>query len=289
MRNLTIRRTKTFVACLAKLKVYIEDPASTELTINNIPCRKIGELKNGEEKTFQIDESEAKVFVIADKMSKNFCNDYYQLPYGQENIFLSGKPKYNPASGNAFRFDNNNSPDIAANRKKGTQKGLIILIAAIIVGAVIGYTISSGLFSSKTPQPKTFSSDGISITLTDEFRKSNLGNFTVTFDSKDVAVFALEESFSLVEGFEEYTLEQYADLVIEANGLDSSEIKTSDGLTYFEYEFTNTQTKETYRYFSFVYKTNDAFWMVQFATIDENAEEYFAQITQWAKSVEFVG
>ena len=50
MRNLTIVRRKSFVACLAKMKVYIEDPASNELVINKIPCRKLGELKNGEEK-----------------------------------------------------------------------------------------------------------------------------------------------------------------------------------------------------------------------------------------------
>ena len=78
MRNLTIKRTKSFVGCLAKMKIYIEDPTSNEMLINNTSCRKIGDLKNGEEKTFQIGEQEAKVFVIADKLSKNYCNEYYQ-------------------------------------------------------------------------------------------------------------------------------------------------------------------------------------------------------------------
>ncbi len=146
MRNLTIKRTKSFVACLAKMRIYIEDPTSSEILINNTPCRKIGDLKNGEEKTFQIDEGEAKVFVIADKLSKNYCNDYYQLPAGQEDISLSGKNKFNPANGNAFRFDNNETEEIIANRKRGTRKGIIILIIAVIVGAVVGYVIGSSLF-----------------------------------------------------------------------------------------------------------------------------------------------
>ncbi|MBP1575986.1 MAG: hypothetical protein J6A68_00485 [Oscillospiraceae bacterium] len=47
MRNLTIKRTKSFVGCLGKMKIYIEDPTSNELLINNTPCRKIGDLKNG--------------------------------------------------------------------------------------------------------------------------------------------------------------------------------------------------------------------------------------------------
>ena len=43
MRNLTIKRTKSFVGCAAKLKVYIEDPNSQEISIRNTPCRKIGD------------------------------------------------------------------------------------------------------------------------------------------------------------------------------------------------------------------------------------------------------
>ena len=96
MRNLTIKRTKSFVACLAKIRIYIEDPTANEISINNTPCRKLGELKNGEEKTFQIPNEAVKVFVIADKLSRNICNEYYQIPEGEDDISLSGKNKYNP-------------------------------------------------------------------------------------------------------------------------------------------------------------------------------------------------
>ena len=91
MRKLTIKRTKSFVACLMKMKVYIEDHVAGEIFINNIPCRKIGEIKSGEEKTFEIGDQPAKVFVIADKLSKNYCNEFYEIPGGQEDIYLSGK------------------------------------------------------------------------------------------------------------------------------------------------------------------------------------------------------
>ncbi len=287
MRNLTIKRAKSFVGCISKMKIYIEDHTSSEMIINNTPCRKIGDLKNGEEKTFQIGEQEAKVFVIADKLSISYCNEYYQLPGGQEDIFLSGKNKFNPANGNSFRFDNNESEEIITNRKRSTRKGMIVLIISIVVGAVIGYLISSGLLLSKTPEVKTFSSNGMSITLTDEFKETDIGNFTVVYDSKNVAVFALKEAFVLAEGFEDYTLEQYADLVIQANNFGSVEIKNVDGLTYFEYEFTNPETNDDYKYFSYVYKANDAFWLIQFATLTENIGQYSQQITTWANSVEF--
>lgn len=287
MRNLTIKREKSFVGSLAKMKVYIEDPTSNEICINDISCRKIGDLKNGEEKTFQIDEQEVKIYVIADKLSKNYCNEFYQLSAGQEDVFLSGKNKFNPANGNAFRFDNNESEENIANRKRGTRKGLLILIVAAIVGAVVGYSITSNLFSNKTPDPKDFSSNGMTITLTDEFVKTDVENYTVAYDSKNVAVFALKEAFTLAEGFQDYTLEQYGNLVLQNNNLSSSKLQNLEGLTEFEYEFTNPDTKDTYKYFSFVYKSNDAFWLVQFATLTENVDECSSKIIEWAKTISF--
>ena len=287
MRNLTIKREKSFVGSLAKLKVYIEDPTSNEMRINDVPCRKIGDLKNGEEKNFQIDEQTLKVYVIADKLSKNYCNEFYQLPAGQEDVFLSGKNKFNPANGNAFRFDNNESEENIANRKRGTRKGLLILIIAAIIGAVVGYSITSGLFSDKTPDAKDFSSNGMTIKLTDEFVKTDVENYTVAYDSKNVAVFALKEAFSLADGFQDYTLEQYGNLVLQNNNLSSSKIEDKEGLIGFEYEFTNPDAKDTYKYFSFVYKSNDAFWLVQFATLTENVDEYSSQIIEWAKTISF--
>ncbi len=146
MRNLTIMRVKSFVGCLGKLKIYIEDATSNEITINNIPCRKLGELKSGEEKTFQIDNNAAKVFAIFDKVSKNYCNDFYQLPEGEEDIILTGKNKFNPVNGNAFRFDNNENAEVMGNRKKGNTIGLIVFIVCLLVGFTVGYLIASSLF-----------------------------------------------------------------------------------------------------------------------------------------------
>jgi len=220
-------------------------------------------------------------------LSKNYCNEFYQLSAGQEDVFLSGKNKFNLANGNAFRFDNNESEENIANRKRGTRKGLLILIVAAIVGAVVGYSITSNLFSNKTPDPKDFSSNGMTITLTDEFVKTDVENYTVAYDSKNVAVFALKEAFTLAEGFQDYTLEQYGNLVLQNNNLSSSKMQNLEGLTEFEYEFTNPDTKDTYKYFSFVYKSNDAFWLVQFATLTENVDECSSKIIEWAKTISF--
>ena len=142
MRKLTISRKKSFVGCAGKLKVYITDPLHTELDICGEGCRKIGEIKNGETKSFEIDEREGRVFTIFDKASRNWCNDSRPIPAGDEDIEFSGKCHYNPARGNAFLFDGEADEIAKKNKKVGGRKGCLTSILAIIVGLVIGVAIS---------------------------------------------------------------------------------------------------------------------------------------------------
>lgn len=147
MRKLTIERRKTFVASLVSMDVYIETPNAGGITINGVQCALLGTLKNGETKTFEISDNAAKVFVIADVISKDYCNDFWQLTEGSEDVTLTGKNKFGMASGNAFRFDNNDNPEALAQRKKNKRKGSWILVVAIIVGVIAGLIggISAGL------------------------------------------------------------------------------------------------------------------------------------------------
>ncbi len=145
MRTLSITRAKSFVACLGTFKVYIED-AQGDTIINGTSCRQLGKLKNGETQTFEIGEGEARVYVIADQLSKNYCNEYTTVPAGTESISLSGGAKLNPATGNAFRFDGVTDEAVLANRKKGSRKGLVVLIIAIIIGLIFGLFIG-GFFA----------------------------------------------------------------------------------------------------------------------------------------------
>ena len=271
------------------MKVYIEDYASGEIMINDTPCRKIGVLKNGEEKTFEISENASKVFVIAGKMSKNFCNDFYNIPAGEEDIYLSGQNRYNLASGNAFRFDGVADEEVLQNRKKGTKIGVVVLIAAIIVGGILGYLATSGILSSSTKEkPKDFSTNGMTITLTDNFRKTVVPDYTACYESKDVAVFVVKEEFDLFDGFGDYTLEEYGTLIIEGNALDSSvKLQNKNGLTSFEYQAISEEDGKLYNYYVVVYKASDAFWMIQFVTVKSNSQSYQKSIIDWAKSVTF--
>ena len=286
MRKLTVKREKTFVASLAKVKVCISDP-SGDIVINDVPCRILGTLKNGEEKTFEIEEQAARVYVICDKVSRNICNDYYELPEGSEDISLSGKNQFNPAAGNAFRFDSNDGAGAAENRKRSVKKGVIIFIASILIGFVAGFAVTFIMRSIKKPVEKTFTANGLTIVLTNEFGEVDVPQRTAAFASEKVAVYALRESFELADWLEGLSLSEYGDIVMENNGKPGLQLKTEKGLTYFEYDFNNTAVNEEYRYYTFLYKANDAFWVIQFVTQVSDTDEFFNRIITWASSVSF--
>lgn len=287
MRNLTIHREKAYAGCLAKLKVYVADPVNGDLEIDGTLCRKLGELKNGEQKQFQIGGEQTDVYVIADKLSRNSYFEKRTIEAGEEDVSLSGKVHFNPLAGNPFQFDGAVSEEVAEKRRKAGKKNTVIIIVCAILGGILGYTTTTARLSAGSDDPKVFTVENLSITLTEQFRKTSVEGFTGAWQTGDVMALALQEKFTLAPGIEDYSLQQYAQLVLQANGQPEGSLKQEGGLIWFEYDWTNTEVKETYHYFVYLYKSRDAFWLVQFATVAEDAAEYAGQIAQWAESVTF--
>ena len=289
MRELTIVRQKSGVGCLSKMKVYIEDPYNCELVIKGIPCRKLGDLANGESKTFEIEERSLRVFVIAGKSSMRYCNDLYVIPEGIDNITLTGKNKFSTSTGHAFRFDNNFSEEAISNRMDAKRRGRSRLAICALVGFVIGFGIAllpvSGIFT----KDRDFEKDGMTITLTNAFEETTIDgyDYTAIYDSRHVAVFVLKEPFEKGEEFAHFTVDEYIDLVIEANNISSPKKEKSDGLTYFTYDYVSVAEKKDNKYIAFAYKTDDAYWLIQFAEPKDDAYDYTDDILEWAKTVRF--
>ena len=284
MRYLTIQRNKSFVACLMKVKVYIEDPNSSEIKIQGVPCRKIGELKNGEQQTFMIGDEKLRIYVIADKLSKNYCCDFYEVPEGTENIFISGSCKYNPLNGNAFRFDGIPTEEMKYRRKHGMKKGIKVFIVALIIGIIIGLVTSlAPLFI--TPDAKEFTKNGISITLNEHFIEESYDDFDAVYNSGSITVFMRSEKFGGDEEFAAMALDENCVALIKINEINAS-VKHKDGLTYYEYSFLSDQSINC-RCLCFVYKTSDSFWLIQFAIEESDYSLYEEDIFTYAKSVKF--
>ena len=289
MRNLTIRRTKSFIGCLVKVQVYIEDHSRFDTVINDLPCRKLFDLKNGEEKSIHISEEAAKIFVIVDQMSQNYCNDFYNLPAGEEDVSLTGRNHYNPGAGNPFRFDGVTDEDVLANRKKNGKKGLFVLIAALILGVVIGLVSNIDLDFS-TVKEKTFTKNGLTLTLTNQFKDVDPDNYIAFYESDDVMVGTFRDPFGQGPGesIEGVTLEEYGWGLLKTNEETARSQLEKDGDLYY-FVFDDIFDRRYYTYVTYVYQYDGAFWYVDFITEKENAEEYRDEISKWAKTVTFGG
>lgn len=283
MRNLVITRNKSFVACLNAMKVYIEDATAPDLTISGIPCRLLGKIKNGEQKVFSIDEEARRVFVIPGQMSKSITCDSYPLPAGTTDVYLTGKNHYNPVAGNPFYFDGNTDPAALASRKKGSRTGLIIMIGAVILGLVVGFLLTW----KPAPKEKVFTCEDMQITLNESFGETEYMGYKTVYRSKNAVILVLKDNISeLPSEFKTMTTEEYGEFIIELNQYsESSTVEQKDGLIYFEYEATSDG--EDFYYFSTIYRTEDAFWVIQFSTKQEDADKMQDDFIEWAKSVSF--
>lgn len=291
MRNLIIRRNKSFVGCAAILKVYISDPAVCDLTIHSTPCRLLGTLKNGETVAFRIPDSEARIYVIADKLSRNWDCEYCTVPAGAMDIFLSGSCRFDPFQGNPFHFDGN----FQTGKKRNTGWKAAIVILGIL--ALTGVSLAANLLPNylvkkQRSQPQTFSDEGMQITLTKAFQETDVAEygFTLGYASDDTAIYILKEEFSLSDGFENLSLDQYAQLVIANNpNLGNGTPNHEQGFTIYEYTTISQEDGKPYSYLIVFLKGPDAFWMFEFSTHANQAEEMRQTYLDYAATIRFPG
>lgn len=291
MRRLWITRHRATAGCAMKMKVYIEDPQEGDTEINGILCRKLGEVKNDQQKRFTIGPEAAKVFVVADKLSRNYYNEFVEIPEGQDDIFLSGRNYLKPSEGNPFRFDGVEQEETLENRKEVRRRGRGVLITAVVVGILAG--IAGGIYVSKsllvdvpqTAAEQTVRCQELQITLPETFVGSAAEGYSGCYSDGETAVFLMREAFAAEEGFGELTVEEYGARVLANNRLEHAKLETRDGLTVFSQVIADEATGTEYYYYCGLYKGQDAFWMVQITTLAEGASENIAQYRQWLAGV----
>lgn len=288
MRQLTIRRDYNEIAKNKKTQVYVEDEYG-EVKVRKINCHRLGEIKNGEEKSFGITEDAVKIITMSSVSSRKRTADYYQLPAGNEDVTLSGCANGNLIISHAFRFNDNYDNGAIENRRQAIGNGvkrmvLWIVVAQIVLGIVLG-VILGVVRLMLPPQEKAFTCDDMTITLTDHFYKMDpLGHY-MTISSSDVSVFIDYDPFSKAPSLRNYSPERYAETIIRQNDLDS-DAKEYLTLTYFSYYGTSDSGVD-YEYYAFVYKTDDGFWLVQFACEKADSERVIGDIIKYAESVRF--
>ena len=156
------------------------------------------------------------------------------------------------------------------------------LTASLLLLAVI---LSAGCAA----KPKTFTQNGFSITLTEDFTLGGYSSYETAFSSEDIFIVTLKESFKDFNGKfgGASTLEEYAQLLIDSNEITAT-VESKDGLVYYTYEIYDINTQElSHQFFAFVYKMEDAFFLVQFAVKADALKKQTENVFAYAKSISF--
>lgn len=278
MRELTIRRDACFWGKRKKDTVYIEDWEGGDVSFGQTPCRKLGEIRNGETKTFSIGEKLARVFVAGKKNRYDYC----ELPSGTEDVSLSGS---HVPGDPAFRFHGElegYSQEERSSLRKGQKVHFYIKMAVFALGFLLAFLVAFNYFHTA----KDFTVKELTITLTEDFSEEYAKGFVLNVVSPEVLCCAERIAFADAPHLKNFSAKDLAELLISENNFEGEVYaKTHGDLVYFEAP--NKIAGTEYHCFLFPMKSGEAVWILQFATHFTDAETYREQIFAWAESVEF--
>ena len=173
----------------------------------------------------------------------------------------------------------------------------LLLVAAIACASFAGCALFGANSGETNPEPTqrtiafaeptytTFSVEEMELKLPDRFQRQDTDSL-IQFIDDNYAVLLMREAFDAYPVLRYMTIEEYGRVVLEASGIDA-DIEIIDGLYCFEYEALALGRTTKYNYFVVIYKSNQAFWIVQFGSVFWNASAMRSEFTKWAKMIEF--
>ncbi len=163
----------------------------------------------------------------------------------------------------------------------GPLKLILFAVCAVIfiaVGVIAGILIGR----AQNEAPATFTHEGMSITLTKRFRESGKEPFYY-YAPPDVTVLPVKMAFSAYESLSDCTEEEFAEQIIRSEGIEDAVVNREEGLVWYRF-LSDYSGNYCYR---FVYKTSDAFRIVQFSIPVTKEKEMKGDVMNWARSVTF--
>lgn len=281
MRRVYLTREKSFVGCMAKLQVYIEDQARAELELDGIPCRNIGVLANGETIDFAVSEEARHIFVICSPNARNYCGDKILIPAGDTDLELVGRNIYNPGLGNPFRFHGVTDEEVLEGRKRENRKGIVVTVAAVLLGIVFGVLISADtLFAGE----KNFVSDRFEITLTTGF-SDKYEDGVYYFGSSNCSVAVYEYGYADHVSIEAMDAAQFLEVLKESGHFaDEVKIASEAGLVFTE-DRAESNSGEIRSYMTVFVKGDESFFLFEFGCEVEDYSKLRSSFIEWASTI----
>lgn len=169
------------------------------------------------------------------------------------------------------------------NRKPRTKKQRIISAIVSVVCIVVGVIAAIWAF---TPTAEVFTKLEMQITLTDDFVEDNdYVGYLTTYQSEKLLVLVLREEFTEIALPSDATTTDYLELLKLANNKTSCLTLLDSSANAYYFEYNQSVSSVEYCYKAYAYKSQSAFWCIQFVCKKAHKSNLNAEISKYASSV----
>lgn len=149
------------------------------------------------------------------------------------------------------------------------------------------FTLIALSLSGCQSNPKNFTVDEMTITLTDDFKQSKMNDFDAYFASEDVTFSIKIENTSDLEymGYEITNLKDYANEICILNGINPDKLNQRNQYYYFANSATKSGAK--YTYLHCMLKNNSDYWICEFVCKAKDYNKLEETMLEWADSIVF--
>jgi sRNA-binding regulator protein Hfq len=170
-------------------------------------------------------------------------------------------------------------------KKRKTGKGKFM---KKIVFAVLALFLFFGLTGCSlfAPKEKTFTSNGITITLNTDFKETDTDKFSVYLLSKDVAFMANKEAISTYTNIGVNSLHDYIESVLTANNFSDYTIQESTGGNDYVYSnYTSTVDGTEYKYLLVCMEGESNYYIMNFGTVKSDYDNLEQKLFDFADTI----
>lgn len=164
------------------------------------------------------------------------------------------------------------------NKKNKVKKHILfILVSAFIMGTLSGCA----------DNPKSFTQQELTITLTDAFKLEKRSGFDVYLSSENVVFSAVQETSQELElaGYEISSLNDYCQEILTLNNTPKDKLISRNNYYYFTNSKTVDGAKYTYVHCMFTFA--DSYWICEFVCKSKHYDRLEDKILSWADSITF--
>ena len=171
---------------------------------------------------------------------------------------------------------------------KTVRRILILALTLLTLTSMIACSAVGAILKS----PKDFAFQEMVLTLDSSFTEMDVKEHedrTTFFSLSAVSVIIIKESFEEmadndVDNPSQYSVADYQKAFITSNAYDVT-YQSIEGLSAYTYE--SESDGDSYKFLVCTYKSETAFWSVQFMSPAKDYEKNEAQFIEWAKAIRF--